>query len=164
MVRNKQKRTTPRITHRQNQVLHALAEGQTASEICRKMGVKPGNLKRWMKTDIFRAELAGRIEASRQMGNVLLTRCMPEAAVKLAGLMEAENPETARKACVDVLKLQTLLTHRQMRHREKKPSEIDSKLAERLLKILTADPVDESGGVDSEKINNVHPSNNNVLS
>jgi len=139
MARNKPQKMTGRISSRQNKVLQALAEGQTGSDICTRMGVRPGSINRWMKDKLFRAELASRIEASRQMGNILLIRCMPDAAENLASLMKDENAETARKACVDVLKLQNLLTQHKNTQADKAPAEMDPKLAERLLKALAED-------------------------
>lgn len=139
MARNKPQKAIGRINSRQNKVLQALAEGQTGSDICTQMGVRPGNLNRWMNNKLFRNELARRIEASRQMGNILLIRCMPDAAEKLAGLMKSENHETARKACVDVLKLQNLLTQRKSSEAAHAPAQMDPKLAERLLKALAED-------------------------
>lgn len=139
MAMNKPQKTTFRLTPRQNKVLQALAEGQTGLDICTRMGVKPGNLNRWMNNKLFCNELARRIEASRQMGNILLIRCMPDAAENLASLMKAENAETARKACVDVLKLQNLLTPKKSSEPAPAPAEMDPKLAERLLKALAED-------------------------
>lgn len=68
----------------------------------------------------------------------LLAECVPTAIANLTKLMDAEgskNPETARKACVDVLKLQ-LEVPPAVAPTAAEDSGLDSKLAERLLKAL----------------------------
>ncbi|HDS85437.1 MAG TPA: hypothetical protein ENN97_09625 [Phycisphaerales bacterium] len=78
-----------------------------------------------------------RIDAAYQKGCLLLAKSMPAAIEKLIRLLEDENSETARKACVDLIKLELTQPRPTRTQEETKPSEpLDPELADRLLKAL----------------------------
>ncbi len=77
------------------------------------------------------------IETAHQKGCLLLAKSMPAAVEKLIRLLEDENSETARKACVDLIKLELTQPRSSRTQEETKPPEpLDPELADRLLKAL----------------------------
>lgn len=85
---------------------------------------------------------------------VVFSRLLRQSAVKgiqrLSDLMDDENPETARKACVDVLKLHALKSRP---HRTDKNAAaprivepLDDAAADRLLRELTANDAATADG------------------
>ena len=81
-----------------------------------------------------------RIVTAHQKGCLLLARSMPSAIEKLIELLEDENHETARKAGVDLIKLQlTQSPASKPQDDSPSPAPLDPELADRLLKALSQD-------------------------
>lgn len=93
-----------KITKLHREVAEALfRERLTPAAIRAKFRVSPKTLARWRGEPAFRAVLAEiEAECQRRARWLLVTFGEPVAA-RLIKLTEAENAETARKACLDVL-------------------------------------------------------------
>jgi len=125
------------LTRCQKKVLQAIADGRTIDEIRQQIGVKPGILTRWLQSARFASELSRRVEAARRISSVLLIRTLPTVTARLNELAKGENDEIARKACVDVLKLQIMLDKcRKSDPKNQNTPELDPAMAGRLLKAL----------------------------
>ena len=78
-----------------------------------------------------------KIVCGAQKVQSLLAECAPAAVTRLTELMNNESAETARKACVDILKLQLEQTPQAAPKKKADDSGgLDAALAERLLKAL----------------------------
>jgi hypothetical protein len=60
---------------------------------------------RWLTDDAFVEQFDRHIAYLSRQGAALLARYATVAAAKLVQLTESDNPETARKACLDILTL-----------------------------------------------------------
>lgn len=59
----------------------------------------------WLGDETFTDEFNRRIRFAHLQSQVLIARYAPLAAMKLVQLTESEKEETARKACLDIIKL-----------------------------------------------------------
>jgi hypothetical protein len=101
----------PRPNHghlgrKQRAVINDLLNGVNKYESLEKNKIRPFRYREWLKNELFRRELIGRIDAQKRQGKFLMLHCFPDAASKLAELLASDKPEIARKACVDVITLQ----------------------------------------------------------
>ena len=99
------KRDEAGLTKGQRKFIEALCEGKGVEEISMELGIHKANMKRWLGEEAFVDELAFKIDSCKRQGHLILARCLPAAAARLASLMESENAETARRACMDLVKL-----------------------------------------------------------
>lgn len=72
-------------------------------EVLERNGVKAGEYRRWLKKKSYVREYEARMEALSRRRRLLINRCATFATAKLIGLIESENEETARKACLDII-------------------------------------------------------------
>jgi len=93
------------LTESQERFIEALCEGKGFDEISREMKVCRSKMKKWLEEEAFINELAFKIDSCKRQGYLILARCLPAAAARLAGLMESDNAETARRACMDLVNL-----------------------------------------------------------
>ncbi len=78
-----------------------------------------------------------RIERAHKKGCLLLARSLPTAIERLTELLDDENRETARKACVDLIKLELTRPRPSDAPADAEPGgSLDPQLADRLLKAL----------------------------
>ncbi len=78
-----------------------------------------------------------RIETAHKKGCLLLAKSLPTAIERLTELLDDENRETARKACVDLIKLELTRPRPHEAPAEAEPGgSLDPQLADRLLKAL----------------------------
>lgn len=91
------------LTRYQKKTLHAVINARTLDDLRTRLDVTPATLKRWLKNKTFRDELIQHIEIARQVSDVFLASSLPAAAARLNGLLDAQNPETSRKVCADLL-------------------------------------------------------------
>jgi hypothetical protein len=92
------------LRKKQLAVIDALFDGgideQTALD---KHGIRSTTYHRWYGEELFRAELGRRIAAAQLQSRALMAKHCLAAARKLVKLTESQNPETARKACLDII-------------------------------------------------------------
>jgi len=144
-------------------------DGDEAAAL-RELGIPTWRYRRWLANAAFLEEMAFRIGAARRQWQLLVARYAPAAAARLIALTTDEKPETARKACLDVLALQQRLevgstagqTERGSRPRgacgaaKRKPvggDELDPGVADRMLAFLAredAEPSHAGGDVPDE--------------
>ena len=66
----------------------------------------------WRNDDSFAKQFEKRITDAYRQSDVLIARYAPVAAAKLIQLMESDKPETARKACLDIISMPILTANR----------------------------------------------------
>lgn len=78
-------------------------EDMDAKDIIIALGVKPSRLRRMLQSKRLESRLAA-IEAvaNKKAGHAVVSSIAP-AVHKMAKLIESERPETARRACLDML-------------------------------------------------------------
>jgi hypothetical protein len=136
------KRNRAHLGRKQRAVINDLLNGLNKYESLEKNKVRPARYRQWLKNKLFRQELTARIDAQKRQGKFLMLHCFPQAATKLAELIDSKKDETARKACIDVISLQK--THLDKESAEKDQSEnqplkISDEKAARMLAILAED-------------------------
>jgi hypothetical protein len=134
-----------RLTKRQRDVLDDLFAGVSSEQdILEKHKVSKRLYDRWLADDGFAAEFQRRLQNARRQGELLIARYSSVAAVKLIELTQSKNPETARKACLDII---TVLRPDSAKpdadttqENADAPIELPPELAGRLLAALASDP------------------------
>jgi len=66
----------------------------------------------WRNDDSFTEHFEKRITDAYRQSDVLIARYAPVAAAKLIQLTESDKPETARKACLDIISMPILTASR----------------------------------------------------
>jgi hypothetical protein len=104
-----------KLSKKQSAVLDELFScEQTFSEkqVLEKHGVTEAHYRRWQNDEVFTSEFEARIESFSRQSRLLVARYATFAAAKLIVLTESANPETARKACLDIIdRIQNLVRH-----------------------------------------------------
>ncbi|MBN2020003.1 MAG: hypothetical protein JW749_07250 [Sedimentisphaerales bacterium] len=94
------------ITKRQQAVLDDLfVERYDENRVLDKHNVSRRLFEKWLSNETFTDEFERRLNAARRQTDLILARCAGFAAVKLVELTDSTNPETARKACLDIITL-----------------------------------------------------------
>ena len=94
------------LSQKQRAVLDdLLSEDYDEDEIRRRHRLIRGTLNRWLSDALFIEEFERRVRFSRFLGAALLAKSSYDAANKLINLKEGKNPETERKACLDIIRL-----------------------------------------------------------
>ena len=83
-------------------LVHGLSERETLE----KHKVSPSRYRRWLENGVFRRELDIGIESASRQAKLTAALSLPKASARLAELINSEKDETARKACLDIIKLQ----------------------------------------------------------
>jgi len=96
------------LSKRQLAVLEDLFAGELDEpEVLEKHGVHPHHFEQWFAEGSFRQQFERRIARAHRESRLILARCAPLAAAKLVALTDCEKEETARKACLDIIALQS---------------------------------------------------------
>jgi hypothetical protein len=96
------------LTKTQLQIIDELFEsGGDETAVLQKHNITFTDWQKQLADKDFADELAARMESSKRQGRIILSKYAPYAATKLIQLCESENQETARKAALDILNLQT---------------------------------------------------------
>lgn len=97
-----------RLTAKQLAVIEDLFTGDLEeSEIIEKHKIGRAQYDRWLADERFVQHLQRRIVHTRLQSQILLARCAMTAAAKLVQLTNCEKEETARKACLDIIAMNT---------------------------------------------------------
>jgi len=93
-----------RLSKKQLTVIEDVFGGELDEQaVLDKHGVSRRLYNRWLADELFAGEFNEWIASSRRQGELIIARYAPVAAAKLVALTESENPETARKACLDII-------------------------------------------------------------
>ena len=95
-----------RLTKRQLAVIDDLFAGRLEEqEILDKYKLSKRIYHKWLKDDTFSGQLERRINEAYRQSALLIARYAPTAAIKLVQLTDSDKPETARKACLDIISM-----------------------------------------------------------
>ena len=93
-----------RLNRKQLAVIDDLFDGDMdEQQVLSKHNVSRYLYRKWLGDELFTAELDIRIDSARKQSELIIARYAPIAAMTLVTLTESEKPETARKACVDLI-------------------------------------------------------------
>ena len=133
------------LTKRQLDVIEDLLAGETDEPaVLDKHNIKPALYGRWLTDQRFVDALERRIARSYRAGQVILARYATLAASKLVALTECKKEETARKACLDIINMQSTVQatpSTDTTATPEKPKELNltPETASRLLAVLAED-------------------------
>ena len=95
---------TKGITRKQLAVIEDLFAGELdEQQVFEKHRINKRVYDKWLTEENFAGEFDRRIKSAHRQGELIIARFANVAAVKLVALTESANPETARKACLDVI-------------------------------------------------------------
>jgi len=93
-----------RLSRKQLALIEDLFKGESDEQkILEKHKVGRQLYRKWLADDQFTEELDQRVAGAYRQSTFLLAANAPTAAKELAGLTRSKNPETARKACLDII-------------------------------------------------------------
>jgi len=99
-----------KLSQRQLDVIEDLFAGELDERaVLERHRVNPRLYKKWQADDAFIEQFERRIAAAYRRSAALLARYAPIAAAKLVQLTQCDKEETARKACLDIISMQTPL-------------------------------------------------------
>jgi hypothetical protein len=133
--------TQKKLTKKQVRVLDDFfGESLEEPPSLKKSKVKNAVYKKWLLSDEFFEEL---IKRACRKTKVMIAHYSQFAAAKLIGLADSEKDEIARKACLDIITLQTAASESAERPDEtgdnKSDFAISDKKASKLLAVLAED-------------------------
>lgn len=101
-------KSTGCLTAKQIEIIDDLFEsGGDETAVLQKHNIPRKLWAKWLADKDFADEIAGRLEMSKRQSRIILSKYLSVAAVKLVQLCNSENQETSRKACLDIISLQT---------------------------------------------------------
>ncbi|MHC4309749.1 MAG: hypothetical protein ACYSSN_07375 [Planctomycetota bacterium] len=97
------------LTKKQLAVIEDLFAGELDEQaILDKYKLSRKLYNQWRNDDSFAEQFDKRITDAYRQSDVLIARYAPVAAAKLIQLTESDKPETARKACLDIISMPIL--------------------------------------------------------
>ena len=133
---------TNQLTKKQLDVIEDLFAGELDEQaILDKYKLSRKIYNQWRNDDSFAEQFEKRITDSYRQSDVLIARYAPVAAAKLIQLTESDKPETARKACLDIISMPILTANRKAQPSEEPqsadtPLSLNAETAGRLLAVL----------------------------
>ncbi|MCP4609439.1 MAG: hypothetical protein GY845_12065 [Planctomycetes bacterium] len=135
---------TKLLTKKQLDVIEDLFAGELDEQaILDKYKLSRKIFNQWRNDDTFAEQFEKRITDSYRQSDVLIARYAPVAAAKLIQLTESDKPETARKACLDIISMPILTANRKAQPSEESqpadtqpPVSINPETAGKLLAVL----------------------------
>lgn len=122
-----------KVSKKQLAVIDELFSGDLDEQaVLDKYNISRAQYCRWLANEDFAEQFDRRIAAAYRQSAALIARYATLAAAKLVQLTESSNPETSRKACLDII---TLDSRRSMLDTRSKPA--DEKPAEHHLQTLS---------------------------
>jgi len=102
-----------KLSKKQLAVIDDLFSGELDEQaVLEKHKVNRNVYNGWLADGLFACEFDRRIMSAHRQSAALIAKYAPLAAAKLVQLTESEKVETARRACLDIISLQTLLDKR----------------------------------------------------
>lgn len=139
------------LSKRQLAVIDDMFAGELDEQaILKKHGVSRRAFNRWLREDVFMAELNRRLQWLNLQSELLIARYKTLAAAKLVQLTDSESQETARKACLDIISLpQEEAKKRQMQSEsgqagEQESQQLSDETASKLLAALAEEKKDDT--------------------
>ncbi len=113
-------------------------------EVLDKHNVSRSVYNKWLTDSLFTEQFDRRIAAAHRQSAALIARYAPLAAAKLVQLTDSDKEETARKACLDIISMPQITTHKsQVANSDTPGSQIalplSDQTASRLLAILAGE-------------------------
>jgi hypothetical protein len=132
------------LTKKQLDVIEDLFAGELEEQaILDKYKLSRKLYNQWRNDDSFAEQFEKRITDSYRQSDVLIARYAPVAAAKLIQLTESDKPETARKACLDIISMPILTANRKAKPSEESqpadaqlPVSLNAETAGKLLAVL----------------------------
>jgi len=118
------------------------------AEALKKYGVRRSTFEKWLGDRLFVDELGRQVDGLKRRSELIVARRKSMAAVRLAELTASDKPETARKACLDIMRLDEASDFGSVQVEAKDSDEdaryedLSAETASRLLAVLA-----EDGGV-----------------
>jgi hypothetical protein len=97
------------LSAKQLAVIEDLFEGEKEVEILKKHNISRKLYDRWLADESFNRHLDRRIVWEYRRCEFMLARKAREVAAKLVDLTKSEQPEAARKACIDIITMRANL-------------------------------------------------------
>jgi hypothetical protein len=95
-----------KITKKQRAVIEDLFEGEAdEQQVLDGHKVSRRLYEKWQTDEFFLRAFDARLQRQRRQSEMIIARYATVAAAKLVELTESQNPETARKACLDIINL-----------------------------------------------------------
>ena len=130
------------LTKKQLSVIDDLFAGELDErEIFEKHRINKRVYDKWLADENFANEFDRRVKSAHRQGELIISRYASIAAMKLVNLTESANPETARKACLDVincLRQNNQPSPAEQASEAEQPPDLPPELASRLLAALAA--------------------------
>jgi hypothetical protein len=132
------------LTKKQLAVIEDLFAGELDEQaILDKYKLSRKLYHQWRNDDSFAEQFEKRITDAYHQSDVLIARYAPVAAAKLIQLTESDKPETARKACLDIISMPILTANRKAQPSDETqpadtqlPVSLNTETAGRLLAVL----------------------------
>ena len=139
------------LTKRQLDVIEDLFAGQLDEQaILDKYKLSRNLYNKWRNDDSFNEQFDKRIADAYRQSTVMIARHATEAAEKLIELTGSDRPETARKACLDIISMPILNAREKTRSSdETQPADtqpalsLNAETAGKLLAVLAEEKVDD---------------------
>jgi len=139
------------LTKRQLAVIEDLFAGQLEEqEILEKYKLSRKLYNKWQNDDYFNEQFEKRITNAYHQSTVLIARYAPVAAAKLIQLTESDKPETARKACLNIISMPILTAGRKAQPSDEpqpvdtsSPISLNAETAGKLLAVLAEEKVND---------------------
>ena len=94
------------LSGKQRAVIDDLFEGQFDEQtVLERHNVSRSVYNRWQADARFVGEFERRLAALDRQSRLIIARYATVAAAKLVELTDSDNPETARKACLDIISM-----------------------------------------------------------
>jgi len=130
------------LTKKQLAVIEDLFAGELDEQaILDKHKVSRNLYNRWLADERFAKQFNERIARAYRQSEFIIARYAPLAAAKLVQLTESESQETARKACLDIISMQTIREAKDdgQMTMDERPDGLSSEAASRILAALAED-------------------------
>jgi len=132
------------LTKKQLDVIDDLFAGELDEQaILDKYKLSRKLYNQWRNDDSFAEQFEKRITDAYRQSDVLIARYAPVAAAKLIQLTESDKPETARKACLDIISMPILSAGRKAQPSDEPqpadtrlPASLNDETAGKLLAVL----------------------------
>lgn len=99
-------KTTKKLSSRQINILNAMFSGDlTLNDILKSCRVSQITYYDWLSDSLFMAAFDKRVDSARAVLTSTLSAYSQAALLALVNLTRSEKTETARKACLDIVKL-----------------------------------------------------------
>jgi len=99
--------------------------------------------EKWQADEVFQRAFDIRLQKERRQSEVIIARYATVAAMKLVQLTDSQNPETARKACLDIINLLGPSEERPSEDPAEKTPDLSPELTSRLLTVLAENEGDK---------------------